>query len=104
MSKLEINWSQAEYECEDCGVDTAIGAEVFLDGKLIVSKKAVAHCYNGSGDIDITGILLIALEKLGVEITQTGEPGEDLQWCKDTCYEYKTSFYNGEERIEYIKL
>jgi hypothetical protein len=98
--KLEIKWTEDSHDCDDCGSSSAIGAEVLLDGNVIVSKKALAHCYAGSGDVDLTGILLIALEKLGVEITE--EDGtSDLQWYKDTCYDWDLG---PQGEINYIKL
>ena len=85
MSKLVIEWSNDEYDCEDCGLSSSTGAVATLDGEVIVNIPALAHCYDGNGDADITGILLIALEKLGVTIEEN--MSSDLEWYKGTCRE-----------------
>ena len=95
--KLKIEWSHDEHDCETCGSSWATGATAYLDGVKIVDVKANAHCYAGSGDAELAGILAIALEKLGVEID---DDESDIQWYKDTCYETIHHYDN----IEYIKL
>jgi hypothetical protein len=103
--KLEIKYNTDEYECDDCGTSYATGAEVYLDGKLIIDKKASAHCYEGSGEIELAGILLIALEKMGVEVTEEGEVDTDFDWYRDTCYEYDlVNDGQGSHDIVYKKL
>jgi hypothetical protein len=89
--KLVIKWNQDDHDCETCGGSYAVGAEVTLDGEVIVNKQAVAACYDGSGDVDMEGILAIALEKLGVEIIQASDGGGydyDLEYAKNMCYEW----------------
>jgi hypothetical protein len=95
---LDITWSDDTYDCETCGTSWATGATALLDGKKIVDKEASAHCYSGSGEVYLEGILLIALEKLGVEVVDSDE---DLQWFKDTCYEWDLG---PKEEIIYKKL
>lgn len=95
---LEVEWSEDSYDCDDCGVSFSTGATVHLDGIKIVAKEAHAHCYSGSGDVDLCGILLIALEKLGVEVE---DDESDLQWSKDTCYDWDLG---SQGEINFIKL
>ena len=87
--KLVINWNYDEHDCEDCGMSWSTGCDATLDGEVIVNKKAIAHCYNGNGDVELVGVLLVALEKLGVEVVQdeNDDAALDLEWYKDTCYD-----------------
>ena len=91
MSKkiLNIEWSHDEHDCEDCGSSYSTGAHVTFDGEVLVDKKAIAHCYNGNGDVELEGILLLVLDKLGVEIIQEDdeECWIDLDWYRNSCYD-----------------
>jgi len=42
-----IEWSEDSYDCETCGTSYATGAKITLNGKVIMDKPAVAHCYDG---------------------------------------------------------
>ena len=35
------------YDCETCGLDWAEGYIIEKDGKVVVDKTPVAHCYDG---------------------------------------------------------
>jgi hypothetical protein len=60
-----------EYDCKDCGYSIAYGANVYIDSKLELGFKSIAHCYN-SEDYADDFIFQLILEKLvhRIEIIQ----------------------------------
>jgi len=79
---LKIDWRGDTHDCDTCGTSHALGALVTLDGEAIVDVTPVAHCYAGTSDVELVGILLIALQKLGVQVID-GE--NDLDWWMNSC-------------------
>lgn len=70
--KIEIQWLEDSYECEDCGTSWATGAVVTFDGEVVIDKPPLAHCYGGSS-IDPEQVYKEIFEKLGHTIVDNYE-------------------------------
>lgn len=70
--KVEIQWSEDEFDCETCGGIYARGAVVQLDGKIILDKPAIAACF-GSQEVDDIEVYQVILKNLGCEVIETGD-------------------------------
>lgn len=46
MSKIVIKATTDVSDCEDCGGGLAQGADVYIDGELVIHLEPVAHCYD----------------------------------------------------------
>ena len=62
--KIEIRTNRDTSECDTCGTDFAEGGSVFIDGKEIINKPAVAYCMGGR-NYSPADLLVMALDKLG---------------------------------------
>lgn len=45
---LDIRWQPDEHDCETCGSSWAEGAEVYLNGTLILSRSPIAACFDAA--------------------------------------------------------
>ena len=70
--KIEIVTTEDTHECETCGCSMAEGGRVFVDDYLVLEKEPIAHCYNGQ-TYSYTELLILALEKMGHNITVDGQ-------------------------------
>lgn len=64
MSHIKIEELEDSYHCEDCGTSYATGYRVYKDGKVIVERLPVAHCYDGDS-FEMSHCLEDVLEALG---------------------------------------
>jgi hypothetical protein len=71
--KIEITTDSDSADCECCGHSYGTGGEVRIDGELVLSKPASAGCFGGT-HFDEGELLVMALTKLGHEITVDGDP------------------------------
>lgn len=62
--QIEIEWSNDEYCCDDCGPTWATGAVVKFDGEVVIDEPALAHCYGGVS-ISEEAVYRLIIEKLG---------------------------------------
>lgn len=46
MKSIKIVWLHDSYDCESCGCSYATGAEVYIDGVLVLDFTPTAHCYS----------------------------------------------------------
>lgn len=67
--QIEIEWSNDEYCCDDCGPTWATGAVVRFDGEVVINQPALAHCYGGS-NISEEDTYKLIIEKLGHQIAE----------------------------------
>jgi len=44
--ELKIQWLVDTHDCDTCGISSAEGAIVSLDGQEILRLEPLAHCYN----------------------------------------------------------
>lgn len=71
--KIQIETDSDTYECDCCGTNYANGGEVIIDGEIILSRPASASCV-GSESWNESELLVMALKKIGHEVTVDGEP------------------------------
>ena len=71
--KIEIKTNSDHHDCETCGGSYADGGDVYIDGELVLSRKASAHCFNGRS-YDDHELLVMALAKLGHTVTVDDSP------------------------------
>ncbi len=69
MSIININWLSHQSDCEDCGISVADGAEVFLNGKCILSLLPQAACFD-STDYSRADVYKAILEELGYTLNE----------------------------------
>lgn len=72
MKKIEIKTDEDTFDCEVCGYDYAEGGSVYVDGELVLEREAIAACYGGS-DFRSYELLVMALDKLGIEVLVDGD-------------------------------
>jgi hypothetical protein len=48
MSKIRIEWTSDNYDCETCGGSWAEGARVYKDGEVWLDLEPLAHCFGGA--------------------------------------------------------
>ena len=46
--KIKIDWLHDSMDCETCGLSYAEGAQVFIDGALVLDLKPAAACFDGA--------------------------------------------------------
>lgn len=73
--KIEIKTLSDSHDCETCGGSWADGGIVYVDGKELLRREPVAYCY-GVPSFSESDLLVMALKKLGVELTVDGKPFE----------------------------
>ena len=71
--KIEIEVLTDDHDCETCGSNWAEGGVVRVDGKEVLRREPVAYCY-GVPSFSEHELLVMALKKIGVEVTVDGEP------------------------------
>lgn len=71
--KIEIETLSDSHDCETCGGSWAEGGIVYVDGKELLRREPVAYCY-GVPSFSEHELLVMALKKIGVEVTVDGEP------------------------------
>lgn len=71
--KIEIETMEDNHDCETCGGSWAYGGVVTVDGKEVLRREPVAYCY-GVPSFSEHDLLVMALKKIGVEVTVDGEP------------------------------
>ena len=64
MAHIQIKWLWDEIDCETCGFDSALGAEVRIDGQQRLCLDPRAHCYDGMSYSE-TDVMLAILRELG---------------------------------------
>lgn len=69
MSNIKIEWLSDEYICEDCGSSGANGANVYIDGVLVLGLIPIAHCFGGT-DYSDSDTYKAILEKLGYTVEE----------------------------------
>lgn len=69
--KIEIRTTHDTYDCEMCGMDWADGGIVKVDGKVVLNKKAIAHCYGGQSYSE-DDLLVMALKQIGIDVFVDG--------------------------------
>lgn len=47
MTKIVIEWTSDDTDCECCGSSYADGANVVIDGELVIELIPYAHCCGG---------------------------------------------------------
>lgn len=62
--KIQIEFCEDTYECEDCGSSYATGAKVWFDDELVLYLVPAAHCYGGKS-YEESEIFEQVLHKLG---------------------------------------
>lgn len=67
MAQIRIEWLTDRHECEVCGSSYAEGANVFIDDRLSLELKPVAHCFGGD-DYQQDRVFSEILKHLGHEI------------------------------------
>ena len=73
MKRIEVITTYDDFhDCETCGGSWAEGGYVLVDGTEVVRVDPVAHCYSDTSVTD-TELLVLALEKLGVELLVDGD-------------------------------
>ena len=73
MKRIEVVITYDDFhDCETCGSSWAVGGYVLVDGTEVVRVDPVAHCYGGTS-VTEEELLVLALEKLGVELLADGE-------------------------------
>lgn len=70
MSRLEIEWSEDSYDCDDCGMSWNTGVSVEYDGVSILHRPAHAYCY-GVRDADYVDVLVALCKHLGISVDDT---------------------------------
>ena len=63
--KIRIQWLEDEWECDTCGWQYALGAEVFLDDQQILLLKPSAYCYGSEFNWAEADVYRLILERLG---------------------------------------
>lgn len=71
MKLIEIKTLTDDHDCDTCGTTYASGGVVYIDGRKIIDKEPVAHCY-GSANYDEADLLVMALAAVGVEVRVDG--------------------------------
>jgi hypothetical protein len=73
VRQLEIIHTSVYRDCEQCGGNSAEGARVELDGKVIVDLVPVPHCFGGTtfNEADTTQAILRALGITDVEVSES---------------------------------
>lgn len=85
--KIEIKTLSDSHDCETCGGSWAEGGIVYVDGKELLRREPVAYCY-GVPSFSESDLLVMALKKLGVELTVDGRPF-DIYSHDDEYHGYK---------------
>jgi 5-keto 4-deoxyuronate isomerase len=67
MKLIEIKTLTDDHDCDTCGTTYASGGIVYIDGRKILEKEPVAHCY-GATYYDEADLLVLALAAVGVEV------------------------------------
>lgn len=76
LNRIDIAWLTDDHDCDTCGSNYAEGAEVFLDGKCILSLKPNAYCFD-SDDYPSDEVYIRLLETLGYTVNFTRLGNED---------------------------
>ena len=71
MKLIEIKTLSDEHDCETCGCTWAEGGTVYVDGKKVLEKEPIAHCYGGVSYSE-EELLVMALKVLGINVTVDG--------------------------------
>ena len=71
--KIEIKTMTDNHDCETCGSSWVEGGVVFVNDKEVLKREPVAYCY-GVPSFSESDLLVMALKKIGVEVTVDGEP------------------------------
>lgn len=70
--KIEIQWLDDHYDCDDCGSSWAEGALVKFDGEIALNLAPHAHCYD-SISYDRDTVYEMILKELGHTVTIVAE-------------------------------
>lgn len=81
--RLEFEWLTDECECDTCGYGYAEGANVTLNGEVILSLKPVASCYGGD-DYSPQEVFVRVLEKLGYDVDFAPFSDSEEDWDMNT--------------------
>lgn len=72
MKTIKIVRTYDEYDCDDCGYSEAEGAKIYINNKMVLDLKPVAHCYGGITYND-ENIFQAVLEYLGYNVEVASE-------------------------------
>jgi hypothetical protein len=69
MAKVKIQHLSNYKHCETCGGGTEDGGRIWIDDKLVWEEIPHAGCY-GNNYYDLSDLMKIAMEKLGIEFEE----------------------------------
>jgi len=67
--QLHIKWLEDYHDCDTCGGNWATGAEVTLNGEVLLNKVPKAHCFGGE-HYTSDEIYLSILDKLEYKVEE----------------------------------
>ncbi len=69
LNLIEIEWTSDHHDCDTCGINSAYGAVVRMNGEVIIELIPEASCYGGTSYCE-EDVFKIIFKHLGYEVKE----------------------------------
>ncbi len=67
LNLIEIEWTSKHHDCDTCGINSAYGAVVRMNGEVIIELIPEANCYGGTSFYE-EDVFKIIFKHLGYKV------------------------------------